>query len=227
MSCDFKVLTFDVVGTLIDFETGVLEAVRGSPAERRPSSATTDLRGLQAGPRHTSGAIERGYAHVYLHLATELGLPTDDAAADTFQIAVCAGAFSDSVAALKRLRRRFQLVAMTNADRLAFSSTPTRSAIRSTTASPPTTPGLRSPTRSSSPSTSAANRRSATSRRRSCTWLRASTTTSALPSLATGPAGSSGARARRALAARRRCHADKARLPFRVPAGARRRRGRN
>ena len=31
---DFKVLTFDVVGTLIDFETGVLDAVRriGGPA---------------------------------------------------------------------------------------------------------------------------------------------------------------------------------------------------
>jgi len=25
---DFKVMTFDVVGTLIDFETGVLQAVR-------------------------------------------------------------------------------------------------------------------------------------------------------------------------------------------------------
>ena len=39
---NFKVLTFDVVGTLIDFETGVL--VRGAQdlaASRRPSSATT------------------------------------------------------------------------------------------------------------------------------------------------------------------------------------------
>ena len=36
---DFKVLTFDVVGTLIDFETGVLNAVRriGGPAAAKLS----------------------------------------------------------------------------------------------------------------------------------------------------------------------------------------------
>ncbi len=32
---NFKVLTFDVVGTLIDFETGVLDAVRKTSGKKR------------------------------------------------------------------------------------------------------------------------------------------------------------------------------------------------
>jgi putative hydrolase of the HAD superfamily len=60
--------------------------------------------------------------HVYRYLAKELGLPADDAACDSFQLAVLRWQpFSDSVEALKRLRTRFRLVAMTNADRVALS----------------------------------------------------------------------------------------------------------
>ena len=55
-------------------------------------------------------------------LAKELGLPADDAACDAFQLAVLRWQpFSDSVEALKRLRTKFRLVAMTNADRVALS----------------------------------------------------------------------------------------------------------
>lgn len=49
---DFKVLTFDVVGTLINFEAGVLGSVRrlggseGARPDRRP-----DLRTVHGGPR--------------------------------------------------------------------------------------------------------------------------------------------------------------------------------
>jgi putative hydrolase of the HAD superfamily len=61
-------------------------------------------------------------AQVYLHLARELDLPTSPAAAEAFQMSVYRWpAFSDSVSALQRLRKRFRLVAMTNADRAAFS----------------------------------------------------------------------------------------------------------
>jgi putative hydrolase of the HAD superfamily len=59
---------------------------------------------------------------VYLHLAKELGIPADSSAAEAFQMEVLRWpAFPDSAAALKRLRARFRLVAMTNADRSAFS----------------------------------------------------------------------------------------------------------
>ena len=59
---------------------------------------------------------------VYRFLAGELGLPADDMACDAFQLAVLRWQpFADSVDALKRLRTKFRLVAMTNADRVALS----------------------------------------------------------------------------------------------------------
>jgi putative hydrolase of the HAD superfamily len=121
---DFKVLTFDVVGTLIDFETGVLASVR-----RLGGAAAKDLtddqifapymRGRAAYP----GRSSREMSKVYQSLAGELGLPADDQTAAAFQRDVLDWpAFADSVAALKRLRKHYRLVAMTNADRVALSS---------------------------------------------------------------------------------------------------------
>jgi putative hydrolase of the HAD superfamily len=49
-------------------------------------------------------------------------LPADDLACDAFQLAVLRWQpFADSIEALKRLRTKFRLVAMTNADRVALS----------------------------------------------------------------------------------------------------------
>ncbi|GAB7538379.1 HAD-IA family hydrolase [Burkholderia sp. 22PA0099] len=121
---DFKVLTFDVVGTLINFEQGVLASVRrlGGPAAK---DLTDDqifepyLRGRAAFPGRSSHAM----SSVYLSLAKELGLPDDPQSAAAFQRDVLEWpAFEDSVAALKRLRKHFRLVAMTNADRVALSA---------------------------------------------------------------------------------------------------------
>ena len=120
---DYKLLTFDVVGTLIDFETGVLAAVRRISG-KAPAQLSDDAifesykRGRDAHYERSSAAM----AHVYVHLARELGLPADEAAGATFQASVFQWpAFADSAEALRRLRRRFRLVAMTNADRSAFS----------------------------------------------------------------------------------------------------------
>jgi putative hydrolase of the HAD superfamily len=120
---DFKVLTFDVVGTLIDFESGILRAVRRisgkTPAE------LSDDRIFESYKRGRDAHYERSsevMGLVYLHLAKELGIPADSGAAEAFQMEVLRWpAFPDSAAALKRLRARFRLVAMTNADRSAFS----------------------------------------------------------------------------------------------------------
>ncbi|HXG28921.1 MAG TPA: HAD-IA family hydrolase [Nevskiales bacterium] len=119
----FKVLTFDVVGTLIDFERGILDSVR-----RLGGAAAQDLsddeifeaykRGRDAHPGRSSQAM----FHVYRSLAQELGLPADETRAEAFQMdALRWPAFEDCVEALKRLRKRYRLVAMTNADRVAFS----------------------------------------------------------------------------------------------------------
>ncbi|WP_249977741.1 HAD-IA family hydrolase [Vreelandella olivaria] len=119
----FKVLTFDVVGTLIDFEKGVLDGVRrigGSKAQ--DLSDTVIFEAYKRGRERFPGRSSSAMADVYLALAEELSLITDKASADAFQMAVLRWpAFEDSVAALKRLRRHYRLVAMTNADRTAFS----------------------------------------------------------------------------------------------------------
>ena len=121
---EFKVLTFDVVGTLIDFETGVLTAVRAI-AGKTPAALSDDAIWdvyLRARAVHHQRSSEV-FADVYRMIATELNLPNTDAAAGAFQLSVLRWpAFSDSVAALQRLRQRFRLVAMTNADRTAYTA---------------------------------------------------------------------------------------------------------
>ena len=120
---DFKVLTFDVVGTLIDFESGMLRAVRRLSGRTRAELSDEQI--FESYKRGRDAHYERSsevMGHVYLHLAKELGIAADSAAAEAFQLEVLRWpAFPDSAAALKRLRARFRLVAMTNADRSAFS----------------------------------------------------------------------------------------------------------
>src|SRR3984893_15891334 len=106
---NFKVLTFDVVGTLIDFETGVLNAVRKissrSVAELSDERIFASYkRGRDAHPERSSEVM----FDVYRFLAKELGLPADDLACDAFQLAVLRWQpFVDSVEALPRLRTKF------------------------------------------------------------------------------------------------------------------------
>jgi putative hydrolase of the HAD superfamily len=120
---DFKVLTFDVVGTLIDFESGILQAVRRISGKTERELAddaifAAYLRGRDIHHQRSSEVM----ADVYVHVAKELGLPADERAAAAFQMSVYRWpGFPDSAQALRRLRRRFRLVAMTNADRAAFS----------------------------------------------------------------------------------------------------------
>lgn len=120
----FKALTFDVVGTLIDFEKGVLDAVRRIGGEKAGSLSDDDIFAPYLKGRELHyGRSSEVMGEVYLHLARELSLPADAASAESFQLAVIGWpAFADSAEALTRLRRRFRLVAMTNADRVAFTA---------------------------------------------------------------------------------------------------------
>ncbi|MDQ7774703.1 MAG: HAD-IA family hydrolase [Paracoccus aminovorans] len=121
---DFKVLTFDVVGTLIDFETGILQAVRSLGGDKAARASDTEifepyLRGRAQHYGRSSFAMK----DVYLSLAREAGFDAAEATADAFQLACLRWpAFADSVAALARLRQNYRLVAMTNADRTAFTA---------------------------------------------------------------------------------------------------------
>ena len=121
---DFKVMTFDVVGTLIDFETGVLSAVRTLGGPKAAAASDDEIfEPYKRGRDKNYGRSSFAMKDVYLSLANECGFNTDDATAEAFQLAVLRWpAFADSNEALRRLRKNFRLVAMTNADRTAFSA---------------------------------------------------------------------------------------------------------
>jgi putative hydrolase of the HAD superfamily len=118
---DFKVLTFDVVGTLIDFERGMIESLR-----RAAPAATVGDEEFLAAYRDARGADGAGWfpddlVRVWHALAPRFGLPDSPAVAESFRDSVERWpAFDDSAEALQRLGRRFHLVAMTNAQRWAL-----------------------------------------------------------------------------------------------------------
>lgn len=120
----FRALTFDVVGTLIDFETGILDAVRRIGGEKAAGLSEDEIFAPYLKGREINhGRSSQVMGEVYLHLARALGLRADSEAAALFQLSVLDWpAFDDSAESLRRLGRRFRLVAMTNADRVAFSA---------------------------------------------------------------------------------------------------------
>jgi putative hydrolase of the HAD superfamily len=117
----FKILTFDVVGTLIDFEGGMLGYLRqvGGPQLTQISDET--ILEAYARIRYRKGTGIRfpdALVDVYADLAREFNLPTDHGAAQGFRDSIRVWpAFPDSAEALRRLKGRFRLVAMTNAQR--------------------------------------------------------------------------------------------------------------
>ena len=101
---DFKVPTFDVVGTLIDFERGMLDYLR----QAAPDAKVPDDEFLAAYRRARAIAdaswFPNDVVRVWHAVAAELGLPDSAALADGLRDSVARWpAFPDSVAALKRL----------------------------------------------------------------------------------------------------------------------------
>ena len=121
---DFKVMTFDVVGTAIDFETGVLQAVRALGGPKAAAAGDDEIfEPYKRGRDKFHGRTSEAMKDVYRHLAGEMGIRNDPETADAFQLAMLRlPAFADSAEALRCLRRNYRLVAMTNADRTAFSA---------------------------------------------------------------------------------------------------------
>jgi putative hydrolase of the HAD superfamily len=117
----FKVLSFDVVGTLIDFERGMLNYLR-----RSVPTATVMDEGFLEAYRHSRGSDAAGWypddlVRVWSDVAKAVGLPDTSALAQGFRDSVVEWpAFADSVDALRRLHSRFMLVAMTNTQRWAL-----------------------------------------------------------------------------------------------------------
>ncbi len=118
----FEALTFDVYGTLIDWETGLLEAFRPVLAAHGVAADDDDLLARYA--RHEAAAETGPYQRYRDVLAAglrgvgeELGFqPTDEELARFGGSVVDWPAFPDSVEGLARLRERFRLGVITNCD---------------------------------------------------------------------------------------------------------------
>nr|WP_246216045.1 HAD-IA family hydrolase [Microvirga makkahensis] len=121
---EFKYLTFDVVGTLIDFEGGLkaslAEIGRSAGVEVDGEEALALYR--QARYSADAGLFPDDLVRVYLAIASRLGLPALRTHGEKLRDdARHWKAFADSAASLAILGKRYKLIAMTNARRWAFS----------------------------------------------------------------------------------------------------------
>src|SRR5687768_12933050 len=114
---DYRVLTFDCYGTLIDWESGLIEALK--PLSERLSPSRTRDQILEAHSRHESAQeistptmqYRELLAVVYKRLAEEWGVPAAWDECVTYGDSVAHWpAFPDSAAALKYLKGFYKLV---------------------------------------------------------------------------------------------------------------------
>ncbi|SFD55639.1 HAD-IA family hydrolase [Roseivivax sediminis] len=119
----FTYMSFDVVGTLIDFEGAIrhglsqIAAAHGIDVDIEAALVTYRDARRQPGANRFPDDLARCYSVI----AAEFGLPDTEDARRTMVTAMGdARPFPDSVEALARLGRHYKLVAMTNAQRWAF-----------------------------------------------------------------------------------------------------------
>jgi len=124
---DFKVLTFDCYGTLIDWESGMLAGL--APLTDRLNRKLTNNEILEAHARHestqqlqTPAKLYRDVlAIVYRRLAEEWGIPVDWEECIEYGNSVKNWpAFPDSAEALKYLKQHYKLVILSNVDHVSF-----------------------------------------------------------------------------------------------------------
>jgi len=123
---DFDALTFDVYGTLIDWESGMIAGLRPL-TDRAGALSRDDI--LQAHAFHESTAqaqtphmrYDRLLAVVYKRLSEEWGVPATWEEALTYGASVRDWpAFDDTVAALRYLKQHYKLVVLSNVDSDSF-----------------------------------------------------------------------------------------------------------
>ena len=124
----FKVLTFDVYGTLIDWESGMIAGL--TPLTDKLSRTLQRNEILQAHARHESTTQRftptKKYSEllpvVYRRLAEEWGVTASWQECETYGRSVeYWPAFPDSVEALGYLKQHFKLVVLSNVDNTSFS----------------------------------------------------------------------------------------------------------
>ena len=126
---DFKALTFDCYGTLIDWESGMIEALKPL-TDKVPRSMSRDQI-LEAHARHessqqlqTPAKVYRDLlAVVYRRLAEEWGVVATWAECVAYGRSVENWpAFVDSAGALQYLKRHYKLVILSNVDNASFAA---------------------------------------------------------------------------------------------------------
>ncbi|MFN3825163.1 MAG: haloacid dehalogenase type II [Pseudorhodobacter sp.] len=125
---DYRALSFDVYGTLIDWESGMLAGLR--PLTDRLDREMPADAVLEMHARHESAAQAqtpgRRYsellATVYRRCAEELRLPADwDECARYGATVGTWPAFPDSAEALAYLKQHYRMIVLSNVDNLSFS----------------------------------------------------------------------------------------------------------
>jgi putative hydrolase of the HAD superfamily len=120
---DFKYLTFDVVGTLIDFESGLVGCLKRIGAEAGIDIDGETALALYRQARYMSdvGLFPDDLVRVYLQIAPKLELPVERRFGEQLRDSARTWkGFPDSAEAMARLAKRYHLIAMTNAQRWAF-----------------------------------------------------------------------------------------------------------
>lgn len=118
----FRYMSFDVVGTLIDFESAIQEALAAIATE-----AGVQVNGEEALKVYSQARMNPparcpdDLGRCYSVMAAHFGLP-DTEEKRQFMIEAVAEAkpFADSVEALTKLKKHYRLIAMTNARRWGF-----------------------------------------------------------------------------------------------------------
>jgi 2-haloacid dehalogenase len=130
---DFKVLTFDCYGTLIDWESGMFEAYKDLVAKSRTTLTRDQI--LETHARHEADQEARTPTMLYAELlgvvharvAREWSVETTAEENARFGNSVPNWpAFVDSAAALQYLKKYYKLVILSNVDRKSFKGSNTR-----------------------------------------------------------------------------------------------------
>lgn len=125
---DFKALTFDCYGTLIDWESGMMTALAGLVAKARHTLTRDQV--LEAHARHEAQQQRQTptkryselLAVVYKRLAEEWGVPASVDACEAYGQSIRNWpAFADTAGALQYLKKFYKLIILSNVDNRSFS----------------------------------------------------------------------------------------------------------
>ena len=127
---DYKVLTFDCYGTLIDWESGIWDALQPLIMGGGDSAVTREaalLAFAKCEAHHEHDSPELRYpellARVHRSMAESFDLETSDALDEAFGASVPLWpAFSDTADALRILKRHYKLVILSNVHREGFAA---------------------------------------------------------------------------------------------------------